>query len=340
MLLYIVKRLLIGALTLLVIMAVSYLMLRFAPGDPSRSNLLSESASTAVGDAAKGGFKGNVSVRDQLYLDKPIWVGFGRWLQGVLCQWEWGNSVAVEPGRPVSDLILERLGLTVKLNLAALTLAWLIAIGWGVAAAMHPGSWFDRSSSLFLFALYSLPVMWVALLLQLFFGYGGIWGVLPLKGITVPGGETMSIWHLQLEHVKHFLLPVFCLSYGALAGLSRYARSGMLETLKCDYVNTARAKGLSSGEVIWHHAFRNALLPLITLAGGMLPALISGSVIVEYVFNLPGMGGLSLQALSSRDYPLLMALFAFSGALTLIGLLAADLLCTAAEPRIKLSRRR
>ena len=133
-------------------------------------------------------------------------------------------------------------------------------------------------------------------------------------------------------------LPVFCLAYGGFAGLSRYARSGMLDVIHSDFIRTARAKGLPEPLVIWRHAFRNGLITLITLFGGLLPSLVAGSVIVEYIFNISGMGSLSLLALSSRDYPLQMALFAFAGMLTLTGIFISDMLYLAADPRIKLSR--
>ena len=179
--------------------------------------------------------------------------------------------------------------------------------------------------------------MWVGLMLQALLCEGGWKAVFPLHGLTVPDPDNYSIWRLQLEIIKHYTLPVFCLAYGGFAGLSRYARASMLEVIHCDYIRTARAKGLSEFEVIWNHGFRNALITLITLFGGLLPGLVAGSVIVEYIFNIPGMGGLSLLALSSRDYPLQMALFAFSGFLTLAGIMLSDLLYVAADPRIKLT---
>jgi len=146
-------------------------------------------------------------------------------------------------------------------------------------------------------------------------------------------------FHLGLHSMLyHLLLPVLCMAYGGLAGLSRYTRNSVLQNINSDYIRTARAKGLSGSAVLWKHAFRNALITMITLISGILPSLISGSIIVEYIFNLPGMGTLSLLALSSRDYPLQMALFAIAGMLTLTGILCSDLLYMAADPRIKVDK--
>ena len=160
--------------------------------------------------------------------------------------------------------------------------------------------------------------------------------IFPLKGISPENPDNLSIWQLQLETLRCYFLPVLCLTYGGFAGLSRYTRSSMLEVLRSDYIRTARAKGLNNCDVLWGHGFRNALITMITLFGGILPSLVSGSVLIEYIFNIPGMGSLSLLSLSSRDYPLQMALFAFSGILTLAGLLISDLLYMLADPRIRL----
>ena len=334
---YLLKRLLLAAFTLLVILFVSYSLLRLAPGDPTRSSLLgSDSAGMAV-DSEKGGLSGNQALRRKLNLDKPLCVGFMLWLKDAVCNGDFGESAAVDPGRPVTDLIAERLPVTISLNFMAVALTYLLAVPLGVMTAQRAGSFFDRSSEFLLFVLYSLPVMWVGLLLQAFFCEGGVIEIFPLKGAAVDMPDRYSVWQLQLEYLKSCALPVCCLAYGGFAGLSRYARSGMLETANSDYMRTARAKGLSEFSVVWKHGFRNALVTMVTLLGGLLPGLVSGSVIVEYIFNIPGMGTLSLLALSSRDYPLQMALFAFAGALTLAGILLADLLYLAVDPRIRLS---
>ena len=332
---YIIKRLILAFFTLLAILLVSYVLLRLAPGDPTRSSMFgSDSAGSAL-DASKGALARNTAMREKLNLDKPVLVGFWLWLKEV-ARGDFGTSASVDPGRPVTELILDRLPVTVSLNVWAVLLTYLLAIPLGVYAAVHADSWFDRGSAFLLFLLYSLPVMWVALLLQSTLCDGGKWPLFPLKGLTPANEDALSTWQLQWEILRHYMLPVLCLTYANFAGLSRYARNGMLEVIHSDYIRTARAKGESETVIIWKHAFRNALITLITLFGGLLPTLVAGSLLVEYIFNIPGMGTLSLRALSSRDYPLQMALFAFTGMLTLGGIFLSDMLYLAADPRIKL----
>ena len=335
---YLVKRLILAAFTLLTILLVSYVLLRLAPGDPTRSDLFSSDGGMTAVNAEEGAFRQNRSMREALNLDKPILVGFGLWLRDVVLHGDFGVSASVDPGRPVTDLILERLPVTVTLNFWAVVLTYLLAIPIGVYAAVYAGSWFDQLSAFLLFVIYSLPGMWVGLLLQALLCEGGRWELFPLKGVVPANLDELSTWQLQFEIIRHYTLPVFCLAYGGFAGLSRYARSGMLDVIHSDFIRTARAKGLPEPLVIWRHAFRNGLITLITLFGGLLPSLVAGSVIVEYIFNISGMGSLSLLALSSRDYPLQMALFAFAGMLTLTGIFISDMLYLAADPRIKLSR--
>ena len=333
---YIVKRLILAGFTLLTILLVSYVLLRLAPGDPTKSNMFgSDSAGSAL-DASKGALKRNNAMREKLNLDKPVLVGFGLWLKDVALHGDFGTSASVDPGKPVTELILERLPVTVSLNFWAVLFTYLLAIPLGVYAAVYADGWFDRGSAFVLFLLYSLPVMWVGLLLQTILCDGGKWPLFPLKGLTPANADGFSTWKLQWEILRHYLLPVFCLTYGGFAGLSCYARNGMLEVIHSDFIRTARAKGEPETAVIWKHAFRNALITLITLFGGLLPSLVAGSVLVEYIFNIPGMGTLSLLALSSRDYPLQMALFAFAGMLTLGGIFLSDMLYLVADPRIKL----
>ncbi|MBO5724108.1 MAG: ABC transporter permease, partial [Lentisphaeria bacterium] len=251
-----------------------------------------------------------------------------------ICRGDLGESAAVDKGRPVGDLIRERLGVTLSLNVLAILLTYALAVPLGVFSAVKQGTLSDRLINTLLFFLYSLPVLWSALMLQALLCKGGYYPVFPLKGITPEITPGMSSFQIAFRTLTHCVLPVICLSYGSLASLARFVRSGMLETLKMDYIRTARAKGVPEREVIFHHAMRNVMILLITLFAGLLPSLISGSILLEYVFNIPGMGSLSMMALSSRDIPLLMALFGMGGALTLLGILLADILYVLADPRI------
>ena len=331
---YIVKRLLLSIFTMLVIMFASYAMLRLAPGDPTRSSFM-DGNSAGVSSSEKNEFARNEALIKKLKLDKSVIQGFSEWLMDVVKYGDFGTSGTVEPGKSVVKMIAERLPVTIKLNLLAITFAYTLAIIIGVYSARYADSSFDRFSTLMLFILYSMPVMWVGLLLQSLFCSGGIIPIFPLQGVYTPPVEMSTFKAIAVE-LYYYTLPAICLAYGSLAGLARYTRSNMLEVLGCDFIRTAAAKGVSASGILWKHAFRNTLITLITLFSGLLPSLVAGSIIVEHIFNIPGMGTLSLLSLSSRDYPLQMALFTFSGILTLLGIFIADLLYITADPRIKL----
>ncbi len=332
--LYFIKRIFLAAFTLLIILALSYTLLRLAPGNPAKSTLLASDNSMGTVNSEKGELAGNQAIREELNLDKPIIIGFSLWLKEILLHGNFGNSVSVDPGYSVSNLILERLPITFGLNLMALFICYIIAIPSGIFSAIKVNTFYDKSIAIFFFILYSLPGVWVALLLQTLFCEGGKYPIFPLKGIAVENSDTLGTFTILFQLGFNIILPVFCLAYAGMAGLSRYARTSMLEVLHQDYIQTARAKGVAEFDVIMHHGFRNGIISLITIFSGLLPSLIAGSVIIEYVFNIPGMGSLSMNALSSRDYPLQMALFAFAGSLTLLGIFISDMLYLWADPRI------
>ncbi len=335
---YILKRILLAALTLLMILAASYAMLRLAPGDPAQSRIIGGDAAGMI-TADRSEMVRTNPLLSQLDLDKPVYTGFILWLKKVLLHGDFGESVSVDPGRKVMDMIAERIPVTLKLNLWSVFFTYLLALPLGIYAAIHEGKWFDMSSSLAVFLLYSLPAIWVALLLQSLFCEGGLLPLFPLRAAAVQTDWTsQSSWSAAYQGLLSYFLPVLCLTYGSLAGLSRYARSAMAESLRSNYILAARARGIPENTVVWKHALRNSLVILITLFSGILPSLIAGSVLVEYIFSIPGMGTLSLLSLSSRDYPLQMALFSIAGVLSLCGILLADLLYMWADPRIRLDK--
>lgn len=337
---YLGKRIALAAMTLLAILFVSYCLTRLAPGDPTKSSMLGDGGPASAGmSAEKNDLAKNQSMREKLHLDKPIAVGFGLWLEGAILHGDFGTSVSVDKGRPVASIILERLPVTLRLNILSIALMYACAIPLGIWASMRPDSLSDKSSAFALFLLFSLPSIWVALLLQVTFCKGGFLPWFPLKGLTPDIPDGASTWEMLRLAMMQYAMPVLCLTYGSFAALSRFTRAGMLEVVRQDYIRTARAKGLPESTVILKHAFRNALIIMITLFAGILPALVGGSIIVEYVFGIPGMGSLSMLALSSRDIPLLMALFAFGGALTLAGILLSDFLYVLADPRISFESR-
>ncbi|HBM17596.1 MAG TPA: diguanylate cyclase [Lentisphaeria bacterium] len=340
MLNHILKRLLLSVITILIILAVSYLLLRLAPGDPTRSSFLGENAETNSGlNAEKGISNKNRSIEEALHLDKPIYLGFLYWLESSFLYGDFGRSISVDKGKEVFTVIFDRIPVTLTLNLWAILITYAIAIPIGVFSAVTKRKKSDKLITFFLFFLYSLPVFWVTLLLQAFLCKGGLFPIFPLKGIFVNISDGMSTWSIVGNLAMHYVLPVICLSYAGFAGLSRYCKESMSDVINRDYIRTARAKGLSENQVIYKHALKNAMITLITLFAELIPGLIAGSIIVEYIFNIPGIGELSMLALSSRDIPVLMGLFMINSILTLLGILIADILYTLADPRINFNAR-
>ncbi len=336
---YILKRVLFMIPTLLIISFVSYGMMRLAPGDPTRAlgggflgaGATSEGESGLAMDEKKESEFAKV-FRKQFHLDKPFYIGYYYWLGGILTRGDFGVSIVISLNTPVWELIRERLPVTIKLNLWAVALIYIIAIPAGFYSAVNRGSVFDRVTSLSFFMLYSMPSFWAGLLL-IILAHKFLAGW-PIQGIRPDLPATATYWEDLAATARHYVLPVICMAYAGFAGLSRYARVGMLEVINQDYIRTARAKGVGEFSVIFKHALRNSLIPLITIFAGLLPGLVAGSIIIEYLFGIPGMGQLSMTALSARDYPVLMTLFGMSALLVLLGVLVADLLYAVADPRI------
>lgn len=245
-------------------------------------------------------------------------------------------------GRPVASIIRDAIKWTMYLNIVAVLLAYLISIPVGVETAVRKDSSFDRTSTLFLFILYSLPSFWVATMLVVFITtpqYGMDW--FPTYGVgsnNLPADA--SYMTIFWDRAYHFVLPVFCLTYGSFAFISRQMRGGMLTVIRQDYIRTAKAKGLGRKSIVWRHAFRNSLIPIITMFASLFPLMISGSVIIEFIFNIPGMGRVSYESVVARNYPVLYTILMFSAVLTMIGILVADLLYAFVDPRISYTKKR
>lgn len=304
------------------ITVISFWVIHLAPGSPTD---LETTMNPLAGAEARKRL-------ESIYgLDQPLHVQYAQWL-GRLVRLNFGNSMSSD-GRPVMERIRERLPLTVGMNVAALFLTLLLAVPIGVASAHWQGGWFDRGMTVLVFIGFAMPGFWLALLLMLFFGIHLGW--LPLSGLTSLDYATLSPWGKLLDVARHLALPLFIYTFGSLAGMSRFMRSAMLEVLRQDYILTARAKGLPTRTVIFRHALRNALLPVITILGLSLPGLIGGSVIIESIFALPGLGQLFYTAVMARDYPLIMGNLVLGAVLTQAGNLIADLCYGLADPRIR-----
>lgn len=326
---YLIRRFLLIIPTLLGISMITFLIVQMAPGSPIYMRLHQGGAGgSAVTDEA-------IEQTKKLYgLDKPLPVRYVLWL-GKLVTLDFGNSY--KDHEPVLKKIGETLPITLQLNIISLLLIYLVAIPVGVYSATHQNSPIDTFMTLILFILYSLPSFWVAMLLMYYFCGGAHFNWFPVAGVNVYGADNMGWGAWLLDRVWHLILPVICLSYNGLASLSRYARAGLIETVRQDHVRTARAYGFSERTVIYKYALRNSLIPIITLLGALIPMLIGGSVIIESIFSIPGMGKLAFEAILSRDYPLIMGILSITAFLTLLGLIVSDILYALVDPRIKFS---
>ncbi len=326
---YLIRRALLIVPTFVGISLITFLVVQLAPGSPvylklrkGEAALASDSLSQKVIEDTK-----------KLYgLDKPIFVRYVIWM-GKLIRLDFGNSYKDQ--RPVRDKILETIPVTLQIEIIVVFLVYLLSIPLGVYSATHQHSWTDRLITIFLFILYSLPSFWVAMLLMVFLGGGRFLNWFPVYGLSSFGSDAWPWYQWLGDRLWHLVLPVFCLTYGGLAGLSRYARAGMIEVIRQDYIRTARAYGFSEKIVIFKYAMRNSLIPIITLLATLLPDLIAGSFIIESIFSIPGMGRLGFEALVSRDYPLIMGVLSISAMLTLLGLVLSDVMYAIADPRIK-----
>jgi peptide/nickel transport system permease protein len=252
----------------------------------------------------------------------------------------WGGLLLFELGdemqakTPVSEELWKRLQVTVPLSLMAVLLSYLIALPLGIFSVRKQGTRLDGSVTVGLFILYSIPSFWAGLMLILIFGKTGI-DLLPVLGLHDKDAETFSTGRYVWDTLLHCILPVATMTYGSLAYLSRQMRGGMLEVIRQDYIRTARAKGLSERVVIYKHALRNSMIPVLTLLASILPILIGGSIIVEAVFNLPGMGKYALEGLYRRDFNIIMATTLFVGVMTQVGILLSDITYSLVDPRIR-----
>ncbi len=343
MLMYLLKRFIEMVPTLFGITLVSFMIIHLAPGKPT--DVLTEMNPKITPEARLR--------LEKLYgLDKPLFIPpegriqdffkstrYGVWLKRIVSL-DFGESFSTDR-RPVMEKIWDnkqplmerRLFITFFINALSMLLILVIAIPVGISSAVRRYSLYDKITTIAVFIGFATPSFWLALLLMMFFGIYLDW--LPISGLKSMGYESLSLPGQVWDRTRHLILPVFVSSIGGFAGLSRYMRSNMLEVIRQDYIITARAKGLSENKVIYKHALKNALLPIITLLGLSVPGLIGGSVIFENIFGIPGMGQLFFMGVMSRDYPLVMGILTIGAALTLIGNLLADIGYMIADPRIR-----
>lgn len=363
---YVVRRVLLFIPTLFLITVISFGISRMAPGDP---------AEMKAGVGAEGAQRGNAQLNEAMImqiraafdLDKPVWYWtlftdekgadgqllplgdrltfawngannqYHRWMAKLLVL-DFGKSF--QDQRPVLDKIMERMPVTITLSLISIFLAYIIAVPIGIFSAARPKSKADKVTSTLLFVLYSLPGFWIATMLIIFFGGGDFLDWFPNSGLhSMDYTPDWGWWESTQDYLWHLALPLFVYTYPSLAYLSRQMRGSMLEVIRQDYIRTARAKGLSERVVVLKHALRNSLIPIITMLAGILPALVGGSVIIETIFTIPGVGKLAFEALTARDYPVILAEFTLIAVMTLAGILIADILYSVVDPRISFSKK-
>ncbi len=322
MLTYTLRRLVYLIPTLLGITFVTFIIISLAPGDPIVLMQGGEMSSRISSEAYH-------EMLQHYGLDKPIHIRYLIWLKRLFTL-DFGTSFLDH--RPVITKIIERLPATLILNITSLLCALLLAIPLGLYSAVKQYSLFDKVNGVVVYMLYSLPDFWVALILIMFFGVK--LKLFPFYGIESWDARELGFFGYLWDRILHMIMPTFCLTYGSLAFLSRFVRGSTLEVIRKDYIRTALAKGLEEKDVIYRHVFKNTMIPMLTLLGILLPALISGSVILEYIFSWPGIGALFFKAVLSRDYPTVMGLSFISAILVLLSTLLADLLYAWADPRI------
>lgn len=333
---YFLRRVLLMIPTLLGITVVCFVIINLAPGSPIEQKL----AQIRFGAQVSGGAGGGDSVvseeviealKVQYGFDKPMHMRYLIWLRNIVTL-DFGQSFSYE--MPVTDLILEKLPISLQFGLASLILIYLTCIPLGIAKAVRNGSRFDMASSVILMILYSIPPLTLGILLRVYFAGGSFLDIFPLGEAYSDNYFDMTLWEKILDRAHHFVLPLICYVVNSFTVLTFLMKNSLLEEVRLDYVRTARAKGLNERTVIYKHALRNALIPILTGLGSFLTVFFAGSIIIEQMFSLDGMGLLSYKSILSRDYNVIMALIFIQSVLAMLGRLISDLTYVAVDPRI------
>jgi peptide/nickel transport system permease protein len=319
---YIAKRILFMVPILIGITLISFFVIHLAPGNPLTEQL---GLNPRVSESSR-------LMLTKLYgLNKPLLTQYLEWLKRITTL-NFGISFTANH-EPVITEIGRTIGITILINSLALIFIFLFSIPLGVLSAVKHDSLFDKITTVLVFIGFAAPSFWVALLLIIFFGID--LHILPIGGITSMGYNFLSPFEKITDIAEHLIMPVFVAGFGGIAGLSRYLKGNMLEVYRQDYIITARAKGLKERTVVYKHAMKNALIPFITILGLSVPGLIGGSVIIETIFDINGMGRLFYQSVLARDYPTIMGILVIGAVLTLIGNLLADIAYALVDPRLR-----
>lgn len=327
---YFFKRVLLLLITLWGITLVSFTILQLAPGSPIDAKI-NAGPDGSLSEKSTVTEEQRLQLMQEFHLDKPLIVQYGLWLKDIV-RLDFGTSFMDR--RPVIDKIAERLPVSLVFGISAIAVALLVGIPLGLLSAVKHNSLYDRIIAIAVIAMYSLPTYVLGILLLTFLGGGDFLDLFPIYGIQSDDYETLTTGGRLMDRIHHFILPAFCYCLATLAFITQQQRASLLESLSQDYVRTARAKGLPERLVIFKHAFRNSLIPIVTIVGAMVPSILGGGVIIESLFSIPGLGLLAFESLLQRDYPVIMANFTISAFLSLLGIFLSDILYVLVDPRI------
>lgn len=335
MLKYILHRLFFMLPTLFGITVVCFVIINMAPGGPVEQAL--SKIRFAGGGTGGGGSSMGVStevidaLKKQYGFDKPLHVRYFIWLKNIATL-DFGESFSFQ--RPVLDVILEKLPISLQFGVVSLVLIYLISIPLGIAKAVRDGQQFDLWTSVVLMIMYSVPPLILGILMRLYLAGNQFLDIFPLGELYSDNYLDLTTWGKIVDRAHHFVLPLICYVVNGFTVLVFLMKNSLLEEIRLDYVRTARAKGLEERTVVYKHALRNALIPILTGLGSFLTVFLAGSIIIEQIYNINGMGQLSLKSILSRDYNVIMALIFIESVLAMVGRLISDVTYTLVDPRI------
>jgi len=343
---YIFRRLLIMVPTLLGVTLVVFAIINLAPGSPIEKKIQQLRFSGMGSSMASGGVEAGSgqenavsnevieALKKQYGFDKPVHIRYLIWLKNLI-RLDFGESFTYE--EPVTDVIISKFPVSLQFGVISLVLSYVVCIFLGVIKAIKHGGVFDMATSVALFAMYSIPGFMLGILLIVYFAGGSYFEWFPIGGLVSDEYDELSFWGMIWDRIQHFILPLICYMIGSFTILTMLMKNSLLDEIKKDYIRTARAKGLSQKVVYLKHALRNALIPIVTGIGGFLSVFFAGSLLLEVIFQLDGIGLMSYQAVLERDYNVLMGSIFIQSLLMLLGNLISDLAYVVVDPRIDFS---
>jgi microcin C transport system permease protein len=325
--------------TLIGVTLVVFVIINLAPGSPIEQKLQQlrfgsgESSSTSSAKSSSVGVSQEMldALKKQYGFDKPLYERYLIWIKN-LSQMNFGNSFTYD--EPVIEVIISKFPVSLQFGIISLILSYLISIPLGIIKAIKNGSSFDLVTSFILFVFYSIPSFMLAILLIVLFSGGSFWEIFPVGGLYSEYYDELSSWEKFLDRIYHFTLPLVCYTIGSFTSLTILMKNSLIEEIKKDYVRTARAKGLDEKSVYLKHALKNALIPIVTGLGGFLSVFFAGSLLLETIFQLDGIGLLSYNSILSRDYNVIMGLVFIQSGLFLLGNILSDFAYILVDPRI------